>query len=80
LSIQLKTEAACLKAHNDKRALHGSPPLVWNATLAQHALTWADHLAGLGRLEHEQNIDEGENLFKSSGPNPTTCVDAVESW
>lgn len=38
---------ACLKAHNEKRALHpGTPMLVWDDTLAQHAKTWADHLAG----------------------------------
>ena len=74
-------DAACLAAHNEKRALHGSQPLVWDATLAEHAMRWADHLAGLGGgLVHEQNINEGENLYKSSGPAPTTCKNAVDLW
>lgn len=52
---------ACLKAHNEKRALHpGTPMLVWDDTLAQHAKTWADHLASKGTLEHAENTGEGE--------------------
>lgn len=74
---------ACLKAHNEKRALHpGTPMLVWNDTLAQHAKTWADHLASKGTLEHAENTREGENLyyFGTSGSYVATCDDAVQAW
>lgn len=74
---------ACLKAHNEKRALHpGTPMLVWDDTLAQHAKTWADHLASKGTLEHAENTGEGENLyyFGTSGSYVATCDDAVQAW
>lgn len=75
-----RKDAACLKAHNDKRSVHGSPRLTWNATLAEHAQYWAHELVRLGRLMHQQGISEGENLFKSSGQTEKTCVDAVRAW
>jgi len=28
----------CLKVHNEKRAIHGVPPLTWDPTMAEHAL------------------------------------------
>ena len=73
---------ACLKAHNDKRALHGAPALVWDATLAQHAQKWADYLAATRTFDHEQNTGEGENLYKatSSGKAVGSCSDAVNAW
>ena len=75
-----RKDAACLKAHNDMRSVHGSPRLTWNATLAEHAQDWAHELVRLGRLMHQQDISEGENLFKSSGQTEKTCVDAVKAW
>lgn len=80
LCILIFLKDACLKAHNEKRALHGSSPLVWDPTLAQHAQDWANHLASIEDLQHAQNTGEGENLYGSVGPAPTTCVSAVESW
>ncbi|KAJ7377238.1 hypothetical protein OS493_030049 [Desmophyllum pertusum] len=74
-------EAACLQAHNDKRALHeGTPQLVWDATLAQHAKEWADHRASIGTLQHANlaGTGEGENLYL--GPAVKSCADAVEAW
>jgi len=73
---------ACLKAHNDLRARHGSPPLVWDATLAAHAQKWADHLAQIGHMEHAHGPGEGENLFWSErgGKDAGTCEDAVKAW
>ena len=74
-------EDACLQAHNAKRALHqDTPALVWDATLAEHAKAWADHLAATGKFDHDMNTAEGENLFKSTGSKVSTCADAVESW
>ncbi|KAL9981253.1 hypothetical protein ACROYT_G009930 [Oculina patagonica] len=44
--VPVVDEDACLQAHNSKRALHqNTPALVWDATLAQDAKDWADHLA-----------------------------------
>lgn len=78
-------EAACLKAHNDKRALHqDTNALVWDPTLAEHALTWADYLAATGTFEHDDNrpSNEGENLYYywTSSTKVATCFDAVKSW
>ena len=71
---------ACLQAHNVKRVLHGAPPLVWDAELAQHAKAWADYLASTEKFEHAQNTGEGENLYWGSDSHVKTCSDAVESW
>ena len=72
---------ACLKAHNEKRALHKAPPLVWDATLARHAQSWANHLANeVGHMEHAQGTGEGENLYWSMGSAVAKCVDAVKAW
>lgn len=71
---------ACLQAHNDKRALHGTSALIWNSTLAQHAQEWAEYLVSINDLQHERNIDEGENLYASVSQVQGTCAQAVESW
>ncbi|XP_020622428.1 ectin-like [Orbicella faveolata] len=73
-------DAACLQAHNAKRALHGSQPLAWSDVLAQHAQAWADHLAATETFVHEQGIDEGENLYFVRASTTRSCSDAVESW
>ena len=72
-------ENTCLEAHNNKRALHGASPLVWDATLAQHAQAWADHLVATGTFDHAQNTGEGENLY-AVGSSVGSCSDAVEAW
>ncbi|KAL9981257.1 hypothetical protein ACROYT_G009934 [Oculina patagonica] len=43
-------ENACLRAHNERRALHGASPLVWDDALVQSAQVWADHLAATGQV------------------------------
>ncbi len=68
-----------LAAHNAERAQVGTPPLVWDDTLAAHAAVWAQRLAQLGRLEHSANADrpgEGENLWMGSagGYSPAEMV------
>ena len=76
----------CLAAHNEKRALHvDTNPLTYDATLAQYAQTWAKHLAELGTLQHNdqlQDLGQGENLyfFAITSDTVKTCRDAVESW
>jgi uncharacterized protein YkwD len=58
--------AAVVDAHNQLRAKHCAPPLVWSDTLARTAKRWADHLASAGcRLEHSRN-NYGENLAGGS--------------
>ena len=79
-SFGTKKDAACLQSHNDKRALHGSPPLAWSDVLAQHAQIWADHLAATQTFVHEQGIDEGENLYWARASTARNCTDAVEYW
>jgi hypothetical protein len=58
--------AELLAAHNAERAPLGLPPLTWNEDLAVQAQAWADHLVGLGALQHsanEQRPGQGENLW-----------------
>ena len=70
-----------MKAHNEKRALHGAPPLEWDAKLARNAQVWADKLAyEVGHMEHAKGIGEGENLYWSKGSKVATCEDAVKAW
>ena len=75
-----KKDAACLQAHNAKRALHGSLPLVWSDALAQDAQAWADHLAATETFVHEPGIFEGENLYWDRASTAGNCSDAVEFW
>lgn len=75
------SENACLKAHNDRRALHGASPLIWNETLVQHAQVWADHLAATGKIRHDPNVGwEGENLATIKGHHTADCTDALVGW
>ena len=60
-----------LDAHNEYRALHGVPPLTFDAELAAGAQDWSNYLASLnGGLRHAQNTGLGENLafYRSSNP------------
>nr|XP_058942718.1 ectin-like [Pocillopora verrucosa] len=72
---------ACLKAHNERRALHGASPLVWDDTLVEHAQVWADHLAATGKIHHDPNRDgEGENIAWFKGYKTADCEDALVGW
>ena len=44
----------CLDAHNNYRAKHGVPPLMWSHDLAEGAQSWADQLASTDSLQHDQ--------------------------
>ena len=74
-------ENACLKAHNDRRALHGAGPLIWDDTLVKHAQVWADHLAATGKIRHDPDRDvEGENLAWFQGHLSADCTNALKGW
>ena len=92
-SILANTAAAfmqsCLKAHNDYRKKHGSPPLVWDTSLEGYAQAWADNLAKKRLFAHDikgvQNRQEGENIaFTMPGcADPKKCVNCantVKMW
>ena len=51
-----------LSLHNAYRALHGVAPLVWNATVAEAAREWAEHLADDDCSMYHSNSEYGENL------------------
>jgi uncharacterized protein YkwD len=54
-----------LDMHNAARAEVGAAPLRWSPVLAEHAATWAEHLARVGRIEHSPREGRGierENL------------------
>ena len=58
---------AMLQYHNETRRAVGVAPLVWDETLAAHALGYARELARTRRFEHARQPNgpgrEGENLF-----------------
>jgi hypothetical protein len=60
-------ERAMIDGHNAARRSVGTPPLVWDATLADHARAYAAVMARTGKFQHaEQPMGpgrEGENLF-----------------
>lgn len=58
-------ENEALRLHNVARAKHSIPGLVWDAELANNALSWAKEIAKKGKLEHStsaQRPNQGENL------------------
>ena len=80
LSILNSVESACLKAHNDRRILHGANPLIWDDTLVQHAQVWANHLAATDTFQHDPNLNgEGENLAFFNGV-ASDCTNALVLW
>lgn len=75
-------------AHNQIRAAHGVPPLVWDPALAATAQAWADSCtdndAPIGLVDHNPNRSDGhpwyvgENIYGSGGP--ALGTDAVALW
>jgi uncharacterized protein YkwD len=74
---------------NQYRALHSAKPLVWNATTAKLAQTWANQLAENNTFAHGMNIDSkgewlGQNIasiFDSHNINiPYNNILSVELW
>lgn len=84
----------CLDAHNNYRAKHGVPPLMWSRELADGAQNWADQLASTDSLQHDEvaihNRKMGENLayFQPAVPkcegamvdNCVNCREMVQRW
>jgi hypothetical protein len=69
---------AALDRHNALRARHGAPPLVWSDDCARNAQNAANHCQNIGRLEHNNHANQGQNLYShSSRANP---VDATQKW
>jgi uncharacterized protein YkwD len=54
-------QAEFLFSHNQMRAAHCAPPLVWSVEVAQWAQAWADELARDCAFEHSRS-PYGENL------------------
>ena len=93
-SLQLGFEKACLEAHNDLRAFHGSPALKWSAKLTRAAQSWANHLAATDKFEHDLvalDQGQGENLYYKTfpkrlcgygeqGADCTSCGEIVQMW
>lgn len=70
-----------MKAHNDRRALHGASPLIWDNTLVQHAQVWADNIAATGVVQHDPNLGlEGENIAVFQRNEVADCTHAVQEW
>jgi len=54
----------CLDAHNNYRAKHGVPPLMWSHDLAEGAQNWADQLASTDSLQHDQAAIQDHKIGK----------------
>jgi YVTN family beta-propeller protein len=65
-----------LNAHNNYRKAVGAPPLIWDNQLAASAQKWADHLAGIKKLEHS---GPGENLAWGKFGTWTQTIDYLAS-
>jgi len=66
--------ADMLRAHNEKRALHGSPALSWDAGLAAGAQSWAQACT---RQHSGFDKGYGENLYWGTNQ---TARNAVDWW
>lgn len=57
--------ALCLSEHNTKRALHlGTPDMVYDLQIERSAQLWADHLAVIQEMKHEDPTQYGENIYR----------------
>lgn len=68
-----------LFAHNKYRALVGSPPLVWDNTLAAEAEQWAKNMLAKGSMYHSGKSGMGENIayeYNTAGV-PGTVADII---
>lgn len=76
-------EQRLLASHNHERSRLGIAPLIWDASLAEHARTWADELATNGKFHHSptgRNYPfEGENIWGGT-PGKFTPEAMVGLW
>lgn len=68
-----------LKRHNELRAKHGAPALVWNAAVEKVAQDWANTIARADNMRHRQPNKYGENIFWMSGAEPSGAM-VSDSW
>lgn len=73
--------AETLKYHNELRAKHGAPPVMWSAACAAAARKAADECAAQNTLHHSHHKEfgQGQNAFAGT-PGSFGAKDAVESW
>ncbi len=71
-----------LQAHNKLRMLHSSSDLQEDQEMSKRADEWAYILARRGVLEHENGIEDGENLYYSCnvGNDTASARDAIAAW
>lgn len=72
-----------LKAHNQYRAQHGSPPLKLNGGLNRYAQRWANRCARKATLQHRPNGKYGENIhfaYDSTGIQNITGESASKAF
>ncbi|CAH8430983.1 unnamed protein product [Schistosoma turkestanicum] len=77
---QLNRDA--LDEHNRLRALHGCPPLKYDARLAREAQSWTEYLARMKIIKHSMCVGYGENLAyaQSSGKAEMSGIQATQNW
>ena len=61
LAAAVTLQDACVADVNALRAVHGAPPVVWDAGLASVAQSWAEKLAAEDKLDHSSS-PYGENI------------------
>ena len=66
-----------LDKHNHYRSLHGAPALRYSKSLENACQAWANHLAIINRLEHDDNRGNvGENAAQDYG----SASGVTKSW
>lgn len=73
---------AFLAKHNQLRAKHGVPALIFDDYLQNRAQEWADRMADSGRISTRRESQYGENLYVSwsnNGAHPNADT-LVQSW
>lgn len=71
-----------LATHNEARAQHGAPPLVWDKELERAAQAYADKMAQMEVFAHDptnRNPRQGENLWRGSRGH-FRYTDRVAGW
>lgn len=72
-------QKSLLTRHNELRAKHGVPPLMWSAAVEKVAQDWANTIARADNMRHRQPNKYGENIFWISGGEPTGAS-VADSW
>jgi len=67
-----------LDVHNEYRAKHGAPPLVWSEACAADAQKCADHCQATRCLSHSHHDNQGQNAFMAMPAK--TGAEATASW